>query len=280
MNLKESYFDTGEIRLHVVESPQAGPPLVLLHGATGNAQAWGEIIERLSDQWHIYALDLRGHGLSERAKNLEGYHILCFVQDVVTFLRERVKQPAVLMGHSYGAITSLLAGMPAKDSLRALVLEDPPLGLRRPEEHLENPYANYFSMVYQMRQSAHTVEEVLAALAKQTPEAPLETLRPWAQSLAWVDPLFVLSLITGDRRVPMQGVDFQTHANGIACPVLIMQADPEKGAALAQEDADFFLANCPQAKLVKFPGAGHGIHTEQPEQFLNAFNEFFASLQE
>ena len=30
MELKESFFDTGEVRLHVLEGPRSGPPLVLL----------------------------------------------------------------------------------------------------------------------------------------------------------------------------------------------------------------------------------------------------------
>jgi pimeloyl-ACP methyl ester carboxylesterase len=60
--------------------------------------------------------------------------------------------------------------------------------------------------------------------------------------------------------------------------VLLMQADPSMGAALVQQDRDFFLANARNARLVQFPGASHGIHNDQPAEFLKAFEEFCAGL--
>lgn len=280
MDLKESYFDTGEVRLRVLEGPDAGPPLVLVHGATGSAADWNPVIPQLAERWHLYAYDTRGHGLSGRPAGLEGYHITHFVHDALAFLRERVKQPAVLVGHSYGAVTAMLAGMPGKDILRALVLEDPPLMLRREDDEEAEPGAfDYFGWVYRMRQSATTFDEVLAEIVKQNPKVPVEALRPWAQNLTWVDPTFALSLINGDKREPMKGVDYAAHARGIECPVLLMQADEKNGAALVQQDVDFFLANARNVKLVTFPGAGHGIHNDQTEKFLAAVDAFAAGLE-
>lgn len=278
MELKDLFFASDGLRLHYIEGPQAGPSLVLLHGATGSVKAWDNIIPPLTDKWHVYALDLRGQGLSGHAHAVGKYHIDYFVQDVVSFLRNIVKERAVLLGHSYGAITALLAGLPGKDFCRALVLEDPPLGLRRPEEQPANPYQDYFTWVYQMRQADFTLDQMLDAMAERNPGAPREAFLPWAQNIAWLDPAFVLSLIIGDRRQAMAGVDYQQRIQGIACPVLMLQADPVKGAALTDVDLDFFLSNCPQTKVVKFPGAGHGIHDEQTEAFLKAFNEFTASI--
>ncbi len=58
---------------------------------------------------------------------------------------------------------------------------------------------------------------------------------------------------------PRRDVDFEAHIRGIACPVLVMQADPAWGAALVQQDLDFFMAQARDARLVTFPGAGHSI---------------------
>jgi pimeloyl-ACP methyl ester carboxylesterase len=38
------------------------------------------------------------------------------------------------------------------------------------------------------------------------------------------------------------------------------------------------MAHAPDARLVTFPGSGHGIHIEPPVEFLQAFDEFTASL--
>jgi pimeloyl-ACP methyl ester carboxylesterase len=277
MDLKESYFDTGEVRLHVMEGPDSGPPLVLLHGIMGNWTAWAELIPQLAARWHVYALDLRGHGLSGRPAALEGYHLSHHVHDTLAFLRGGVRQPALLLGHSYGAVISLLSAGPAAEWLRGIVAEDPPLMLRRDSKD-SDAYQAYFAWVYQMRQTANTLEEVLAEVSKQNPTAPVDALRPWAQSLTWLDPNLLLAVTAGNQRETARDIDFAAHFRAIACPVLMLQADQDRGAALKTVDLDFLMANAPQARFLTFPGSGHGIHDEQPAAFLKAVEDFGASL--
>jgi pimeloyl-ACP methyl ester carboxylesterase len=275
MELKEIYFETAGMCLHGLEGPASGSALVLLHGATSNSHYWMSVIPQLSQRWHIYAFDLRGHGLSGRPADLEGYNFRYHVADTVAALQEVVREPAVLMGHSYGAVIAALTGMPGAEWLRGIVLEDPPLHLRR--ENTDSKL-DYFKWVYQLRQTAQTVEEILKGLSAQNPAAPVEDLRPFAQSLAWVDPNYLVAITCGNERETARDVDFEAHIRGIACPVLVMQADLAKGAALVQQDLEFFMAHAPNARLVTFPGSGHGIHIEQPVEFLQAFDEFTASL--
>ena len=281
MDLRERYFDTGELRLHFMEGPASGPPLVMLHGATGNCGEWLAVIPHLSKHWHIYALDLRGHGLSEHPATLEGYHILHNIHDMASFLREEVREPAVLLGHSYGAVISMLTVKHAPEQLRALVLEDPPLMLRRKNDEESKPFLEYFSWLYQMRQTATSVDQILALLRAQNPQVKEDMLRPWAQSLARLDPNFPLAITTGDKRETVRDVDFEAHIRAIACPVLVMQADGTKGAALVQQDLNFFMAAASgnhNVNLAQFPGSGHGIHLDQSAEFLEAFETFAASL--
>ncbi len=278
MDLKDFFFDTGEIRLHGIEGPASGPPLVLLHGATSTCYEWGGVIPHLAERWHVYALDLRGHGQSGRPADLEGYHIRHNIADTLAFLRSvSGAGPAVLMGLSYGAVITSLTAQPAAGLLRAVVLEDPPLMLRRENEE-SKPFLDYFTWLYQMRQTANTVDEILPILSAQQPGVPPEALRGWAQGLAWLDPNFPFAITTGNTRETVRGVDFAAHFAGIACPALLLQADAARGAALAQVDADFFLQHAPHARMVRFPGSGHGIHIDQPAEFLQAFDEFTVGL--
>lgn len=264
----------------MIEGPASGPPLVLLHGATGNGGEWLGLFPHLSKHWHVYALDLRGHGLSGRPDTLEGYHIRHNIRDTVTFLREGVRKPAVLMGHSYGAVISMLTPMYAPDLVRAIVLEDPPLMLRRENDESKS-FLEYFTWLYQMRQTATNEDQILELLSAQNPQTDANLLRPWAQSLARLDPNFPLAITTGDKRETVRDVDFAAHIRDITCPVLVMKADEAKGGALVQQDLDFFMANAsgsPKVKLALFPGAGHGIHLEQSGKFLQVFETFAADL--
>lgn len=275
--LTEHFFDTGELSLQVMEGPRSGEPLVLLHGATGSWTHWMPVVPALAQKWHLHLLTLRGHGKAGRPAGLEGYHITRNIHDTLAFLREYIARPCVFVGHSYGAITGLLTASLAGDFLRALVLEDPPLMLRR--ESLEDEgFSQYFRWLHDMRQTARTYDEVRAVLAERNPGAPEDALNVYAQNVAWLDPTFPLAITTGDRRETMHGVDYGEHIRGISCPVLLMQADPARGGALVDEDADFFMQNAPNARRVRFPDTGHGIHGERPAEFLQAIDDFLAGL--
>ena len=277
MELKEFYYENDGLRLHGLEGPAAGPALVLLHGALSNGQGWSRVIPQLAEGWHVYAFDLRGHGLSGRAADLEGYNLRYHVADTLAGLRDVVREPAVLMGHSYGAVIAALAGMPAAAWLRGMVLVDPPLMLRR-DNNESKTYLDFFKTVYELRQRTQTVDEILAVLAERDPAAAKESLRPFAQSLAWVDPNYIQAITWGNERETARGVDFAAHIQGIACPVLLMQADLALNAAMVPEDVEFFMGQARDSRLVTFPGAGHGIYNDQPAEFFKAFDEFTAGL--
>jgi pimeloyl-ACP methyl ester carboxylesterase len=275
MDIQDKYFDAPGMRIHYLEGPRSGPPLVLLHGATGSTQTWDPVIAALCQRWHVYALDLRGHGLSGRAAGPAGYHVAYFVADTVAFLHAVPESSAVLLGHSWGALTSLLCGEPGADCLRALVAEDPPLMVRR-ENTESRGFMDYFAWVLRMKQSGLSSAEMLELYLKQRPDVPREELRLTVQEKERVDANFILAVLDG--RENTRGVDFARALQGIACPTLLMQADPIKGAALVDEDCAFALQHALHIRLVHFPGSGHGIHAEQPKEFLSALERFAAEL--
>ncbi len=274
MELKESFFDGAEVRLHVMEGPDAGPPLVLVHGSTGSWMDWLPVLPQLMEHWHVYAPDLRGHGQSGRAADIAGYHISKNVEDTAVFLREVVGSPAVLFGHSWGGVTALLTGGPAREYISAIVAEDPPLMLRR-ETQLVKPYMDYFAWAYRMKQSASTVEEVLAVLQRDNPGAPAEALMPWAENLANVDPVYLQTLLNG--REPVEGIDFEAAIEAIECPILLLQADPARQGAMEAVDVDLVRQHARQLEYAFFEGAGHGIHNERTAEVLEVLDRFIAN---
>lgn len=76
--LQEKTFNTGEVTLNYAEGDPTGPPLVLLHGFTDRWQTYQPIITPLYQSWYIYALDLRGHGKSEKKPGAPRAHLSSF----------------------------------------------------------------------------------------------------------------------------------------------------------------------------------------------------------
>jgi pimeloyl-ACP methyl ester carboxylesterase len=272
MQFTDHFFETGKINLHYKEGPKNGPPLVLIHGATGACHEWGAIQYDLAQEWHVFMFDQRGHGQSGRGTSPEDYHASHNIDDTLAFLRAVVGEPAVVWGHSWGAVVTLLSAGAGKEWVRAVVLEDPPVMIRREICADMQPFLQYFGMLLELKQSANTLDETIAALRQFDSQSSDELIDVWAKTVYQVDPNFLRKVLAGPEIVA--GIDFAAAIRAATMPVLLMQADPAMGAALLQEDLEFILANNPSFELVQFPGAGHGIHNDQTEKALEVFRQF------
>ena len=95
------------------------PALVCLHGVTSHGRHFEELAKRLSDRFHVVALDLRGHGGSpwEPPWNLE--------QHVADVLDAAPPGAAAWLGHSFGGRIAYETAAAAPDRVERLVLLDP-----------------------------------------------------------------------------------------------------------------------------------------------------------
>lgn len=271
--LKEKSFDTGVVSLTYAEGPPSGSPLVLLHGITGRWQTFLSVIPALAFRYHIYALDFRGHGRSGRMPG--AYHWEAFAQDTIGFLRSRVAEPAVLLGHSLGAMAALLVAAKAPDTVSALVLEDPPLFHYRGPQFEQGWFYKLFIALRDLASSGGSVEELASALADLVPEADAAANRAWAKSLSLLDPDVLTMAIDGRAT---EGYDSDTVLRQITCPVLLLQGDPALGGALEDRDAEYAVSLLSRCTFVHLPGVGHGIHSWQPEAFRRVVVDFLESL--
>ena len=123
--IQERSFGRGSPRLNYAEGAPSGPPLVLLHGAGGHWQNPLPLLEPLAASWHVYALDLRGHGGSFHQSG--GCRLDDFVADIVAFLDAVVGEAAVLLGYSLGGYIALCIAAQSPWRARTLVIADTPL---------------------------------------------------------------------------------------------------------------------------------------------------------
>src|SRR5687767_13358703 len=101
------------------------PAILLLHSSLARSEDWENVFPRLGTRYRTIAYDARGHGRSGRATD---YTLRGFVDDVLRILREIAKSPAVLIGHSLGALSALVAAGEETELVRGVIAEDPPLG--------------------------------------------------------------------------------------------------------------------------------------------------------
>ena len=102
---------------------ESRPTLVCLHGVTSHGRHFEQLAARLSDRFHVVALDLRGHGGSpwEPPWNLE--------QHVADVLDAAPGGAATWLGHSFGARVAYETAAAAPDRVERLLLLDPAIRL-------------------------------------------------------------------------------------------------------------------------------------------------------
>lgn len=272
--------------LNVSTGPASGPSLILLHGVTRRWQDYAPLLPALTLRWQVHALDFRGHGKSGRAS--EGaYRVADYVADAAALLRD-VGEPAVVYGHSLGAMVA--AGVAAAEPglVRGAVMEDPPFHTMGSRIR-ETPYHAQFVGTRDALAAAHGSVDVLAErLAEiRLPKAdgtgtvrmgdvrdPV-ALRFLASCLARMDPA-VLTPIIDERWLDGYAQDDVLRA--IGCPALLMQADESAGGMLTAADAARAAALMPRGLLVRVPGAGHQIHWAQPDAVLRLTSQFLESI--
>jgi pimeloyl-ACP methyl ester carboxylesterase len=249
------------------------PPIVLLHGATFRAEDWENIFPRLATRYRVIAYDARGHGKSAHATS---YAIGDFADDLLRVI-DTVGGPAIVIGHSLGGATALVAAAKRPAAVRALVLEEPVV---------DNWDRDWRAQYYKDVRAALDKTGEPSAFKRAVAAVPLPARGPRgertvgevrgfyaADRLATyykdVDPAFVEQF--GHSRPD----GHEQVVNAVpTMPTLLLAAHAADGSALTEGEAEALVKKWPDAQLVKFPAVGHRIHGLRPEPFLEALEPF------
>jgi pimeloyl-ACP methyl ester carboxylesterase len=122
----DAFVTVGGLRLHYQEWGPAGAAhtVVPVHGVGSSCHIWDLTAPILADQaLRVVALDQRGHGESDQPAS--GYDFASVVADLTGFIDAvGIREPPVLVGHSWGASVVLHAGVAHPDRTAGIVLVD------------------------------------------------------------------------------------------------------------------------------------------------------------
>ncbi|MDO8506282.1 MAG: alpha/beta hydrolase [Candidatus Limnocylindria bacterium] len=270
----------GEVKLAHYDSVTgvAGEPaIVLIHASLFRSEDWENVFPRLGTRYRTVAYDHRGHGKSGRATD---YSLRAFAGDAIHVLRDLVKSPAVLIGHSLGALAALAAAAEVPDLVAGLVLEDPPLGYGGP----------WPAETYTPLRDALVANDP-AALRKAVDRFPLASPGPHGERtygemrgfyaadrvLTYykdLDPAFLDWRMKGEDAKPLVAGWLER----VAAPTLVIAGEPRLGSTL-DDASEWKLKKAIKDLTVKrFPGTGHVIHGYRPEQFLENLEPFLRRI--
>lgn len=241
--------------LNVVERPGTGTPVICLHGVWDWWRYWRPLVPDGPGSFAgrpLLMLDLRGHGDSSKPES--GYRWTDYAADVVALITEQGYERVTLMGHSLGALTSLLTAAQLPERIDSLVLEDPPLPLRTGPN-------DAFRGVYEMR--AQTFEQIVDDFSVWRPWVTREQAEESATCLLnTADGVFqaMFSGASEGIQVPVPGVV-------IDAPALVIRAGHEEQRAFRDGGEELLRPVLPRLRVETIPNTSHTVLRDAPDAY-------------
>lgn len=236
----------------------ASQKALMVHGLGSSAQTCWQVMEALADNgWSATAIDLRGHGQAPRASR---YRIADFALDLRHTHPEPVGPWDLVIGHSIGAASAVVASTEDPDWSQRLVLLDPALAL----DHTTT------QMVLDNQRAGHVHQTV----------ADVEALNP-----GW-HPLDVEIKVDAHRAASLYALehavfdndpwDVTYAAQALRIPTHILGGEPDLGSMFYGDYAKALLADNSQLSYELIAGAGHSVHRDRPHETIQAILAWIA----
>jgi pimeloyl-ACP methyl ester carboxylesterase len=249
------------VDLHYVEKGRGkGHVVIFLHGYTDSWRSFERDLPLVSDKFHLYALDQRGHG--ESSKPACCYAQPDFAADVVAFMDALKIRKATIVGHSMGSFIAQTVALNRPDRVERLVLigsaptsagNEVVLGLNEAVRALADPIDPLFVREFQAGTFYSPIPpEFLDTAVAESLKVPASV---WKQALEG-----------------LLAEDHSARLSQIQVPTLILFGDHD--GIFTLEDQQTLDARIPDSTFVLYAGTGHGLHVEFPQRFVGDLEAF------
>lgn len=261
------------LELHYLDWGTEGKSkMVLLHGLRGHAHSWDDFSAEMCQDHHILALDQRGRGDSGWAKDGQ-YTTDAYVADLAGLCKELGLDRFILVGHSMGGRNAMAFAARYPDMVHKLVLVDvgptsDPRGVKRINDEITAAPEEFdsFEAVLQhaSRGNKYASDRVMRRRMQHATQELPSGRYGWRYDL----------VIREERRngtVAPQS-DLWPEVANIKAPTLIVRG--AESDLLTRDTGDRMVREIPEATLVEVSMAQHMVFEDNPEEFLQAVQNF------
>ncbi len=260
------------MRLHFLEWGQLDAPAVLLlHGGNQSAHSWDLTSLHLSDNFHVFALDQRGHGDSEWSRDVD-YSIAARAADALAFIEDQKLDSPMVIGHSMGGAVSMRLTVSEPSVVRRLVLVD--IGPELSPKGVEIVH-NFVVHNVEFDDLEVFIDNVSRYDRYRTREHITRTVK--YNMLQRADGKYVSKV---DHRRAPEATPNPVRAEDLAArstPILLVRGG--ESDVLSPEAAERFIASLANGKLITVPGVGHNVHGGNTAGFLEAVVPFLSEVE-
>lgn len=266
----DGWWSNDGLKLHYRDYPgsEDRPPIICIPGLTRNARDFEGVAERLSPEWRLICVELRGRGESEHAKDPMTYVPLTYLQDIEALIGELALERFILFGTSLGGLVTMLLSMAGSKRIAGALLNDiGPVLDRDGIEHIK-AYVGRFESWPTWLHAARFLSE---AQADRYPDWTLDQWLVYAKRLCRLGSkgriVFDYDMrIAEPFRMPAGPTGFdmwQAFAGLKGVPSLVVHG--ALSDLLSSETVERMMAENPAMEAATVPGVGHAPTLEEPE---------------
>jgi len=270
MEPKGVFVEANGIRLHYLEWSSEGPPVVLLHATGFLARLWEPIAVQMSTRFHVFALDARGHGDSDKPAPAGSYGWEGLATDLMGFLDTLSLVGVPIIGHSSGAAGAARLAATRPDYVSAAVLIEPTVFPPMPVEGSDERKEQLASGAAKRRMVWDSREELMTAYRQRRAFAGWrkDVLRLFAEhgTFEREDGRFELKCpgeIEAELYRNSLSPDTWDLLPRVRCPTLVIRG--ENTEPLLALVAEGVTRRIPGARLATIAGGSHFVPMERPE---------------
>ena len=238
-------------------------PMVILHGLLGSSRNWTTVARELAKEFEVFALDLRNHGQSPHASEMD---YLALAGDVLAFLDANQLEMVTLLGHSMGGKTAMRLAVDHPNRVETLIVAD----------ISPKPYAAHH------RIEMGAMQAMPLDLLKSRKEAETHLERFGVDE--WAHRQFLLTNLVRDAetkafkwQINVPGIDRNMEHVALSPlaeneryegPTLFIRG--EKSKFMTDADTATIQSHFPYSRVTQVSDAGHNVHVENKAGFLEA----------
>lgn len=240
-----------------------GEPLVILHGLFGYSDNWQTHAKKLAEYYQVILVDQRNHGHSNWSDDFD-YDLLA--EDLKELFDELKLEDVILLGHSMGGKTAMRFAQLYPESLEKLIVVD--IGMKTYPSHHEQILDGLHSIDLGVVRSRSAAEESM--------EKHIESygVRQFLlKNLYWVEK----GKLAWRMNIPVLEREMDKILKGLPEVEVMTQTlfiRGEESDYIKDEDIDQLENLFPDFHFVSVAGAGHWVHAESPEEFMEAVLSF------
>ena len=285
--IREHRLQVNGLELCVFEWPGDSPPVFMSHATGFHARCWDQVAERLPGV-HCFAIDMRGHGRSEKPADPAAYNWMNFGKDIAEVTSQLGISGALGIGHSKGGHALVTSFPRVPGTFAGLLLLDPVLQPR--ETYRPNPTQAGEHFAARRRNEWSSVEEMRDRFASRPPFSgwdPL-VLQDYCEFGLLPAPSgegFVLAcppVIEAATYAGSAGADPYPSIEQVDVPVRVIRARPKVPGASVDMSASFTAEDVASkfAKGMDYfdPQLTHFIPMEAPDLVADHVREMLAAI--